>query len=27
MKIFLDTADLDEIRRAADAGLVDGITT
>ena len=27
MKIFLDTADLGEIRRAADAGLVDGITT
>ncbi|MCH7530977.1 MAG: fructose-6-phosphate aldolase [Gemmatimonadetes bacterium] len=27
MKIFLDTADLVEIRRAADAGLVDGITT
>ena len=27
MKIFLDTADLDEIRRAADAGLIDGITT
>ena len=25
MKIFLDTADLDEIRRAADAGLIDGI--
>ena len=24
MKIFLDTADLDEIRRAADAGLIDG---
>lgn len=27
MKIFLDTADLVEIRRAADTGLVDGITT
>jgi transaldolase len=27
MKIFLDTADLTEIRRAADAGLIDGITT
>lgn len=27
MKIFLDTADLNEIRRAADAGLIDGITT
>jgi transaldolase len=27
MKIFLDTADLDEIRRAAAAGLIDGITT
>lgn len=27
MKIFLDTADLDEIRRADDAGLIDGITT
>lgn len=27
MQIFLDTADLDEIRRAADAGLIDGITT
>jgi transaldolase len=27
MRIFLDTADLDEIRRAADAGLIDGITT
>ncbi|MDA0312564.1 MAG: fructose-6-phosphate aldolase [Gemmatimonadetes bacterium] len=27
MKIFLDTANLDEIRRAADAGLIDGITT
>lgn len=27
MKIFLDTADLDEIRRAAEAGLIDGITT
>jgi len=27
MKIFLDTADLKEIRRAADAGLIDGVTT
>ena len=27
MKIFLDTADLSEIERAADAGLIDGITT
>ncbi len=27
MKIFLDTADLTEIRRANDAGLIDGITT
>ena len=27
MKIFLDTADLAEIRRAANAGLIDGITT
>ncbi len=27
MKIFLDTADITEIRRAADAGLIDGITT
>ena len=27
MKIFLDTADLSEIRRAQDAGLIDGITT
>lgn len=27
MKIFLDTADLGEIRRAATAGLIDGITT
>jgi transaldolase len=27
MKIFLDSADLTEIRRAADAGLIDGITT
>jgi len=27
MKIFLDTADLGEIRRAAKAGLIDGITT
>jgi transaldolase len=27
MKIFLDTADVNEIRRAAQAGLIDGITT
>jgi transaldolase len=27
MKIFLDTAELEEIRRAAEAGLIDGITT
>lgn len=27
MKIFLDTAELSEIKRAADAGLIDGITT
>lgn len=27
MKIFLDAADLVEIRRAVDAGLIDGITT
>lgn len=27
MKIFLDTADLSEIRRAADANLIDGVTT
>ena len=27
MQIFLDTADLSEIRRAAEAGLIDGITT
>lgn len=27
MKFFLDTADLTEIKRAADAGLIDGITT
>lgn len=27
MKIFLDTADLGEIRRAAAAGLIDGVTT
>jgi transaldolase len=27
MKFFLDTADLDEIRAAADASLIDGITT
>lgn len=27
MKIFVDTADLNEIRRAAEAGLIDGVTT
>lgn len=27
MKIFLDSADLNEIRRATEAGLIDGITT
>src|SRR5512138_909101 len=27
MKFFLDTADLAEIKRAADAGLIDGVTT
>lgn len=27
MKFFLDTADLEEIRRAAEAGLIDGVTT
>ena len=27
MKIFLDTADVGEIRRASDAGLIDGVTT
>ena len=27
MKIFLDTADVDQIHRAADANLIDGITT
>ena len=27
MQIFLDSADLNEIRRAAEAGLIDGITT
>ena len=27
MKIFLDTSALKEIRRATDAGLIDGITT
>ncbi|HUP88195.1 MAG TPA: fructose-6-phosphate aldolase, partial [Longimicrobiales bacterium] len=27
MKFFLDTADVTEIKRAADAGLIDGITT
>jgi len=27
MDIFLDTADLSEIKRAADAGLIDGVTT
>ncbi len=27
MKFFLDTANLDELRRGADLGLVDGVTT
>ena len=27
MKIFLDTADITEIRRAAETGLIDGVTT
>ncbi len=27
MKIFVDTADVGEIKRAADAGLIDGVTT
>ena len=27
MKIFLDTANVDEIREAADTGLIDGVTT
>lgn len=27
MKIFLDTADVSEIRRASEAGLIDGVTT
>src|SRR3989337_2252867 len=27
MKFFLDSADLTEIRRAMDAGLIDGVTT
>jgi transaldolase len=27
MRLFLDSADLDEIRRAADLGVVDGVTT
>ena len=27
MKFYLDTADLDEIRKAADLGLIDGVTT
>lgn len=27
MKLFLDSADLTEIRRAAEAGLIDGVTT
>lgn len=27
MKLFLDTANLDEIREAADTGLIDGVTT
>ena len=27
MKFFIDTADLDEIKQAADMGLLDGVTT
>ncbi len=27
MKIFIDTADIDEIREAADMGIIDGVTT
>ncbi len=27
MKILIDTANLEEIRRAANAGLIDGVTT
>jgi transaldolase len=27
MKIFLDTANLDELKRAAEWGIVDGVTT
>ena len=27
MKIFLDTADLDEIKKARRTGLIDGVTT
>lgn len=27
MKIFIDTADVDEIRQAADMGMIDGVTT
>ena len=27
MKIFLDTADIDEIRAANETGLIDGVTT
>ncbi len=27
MKFFLDSANLDEIREAADLGLIDGVTT
>lgn len=27
MKFFVDTADLDEIREAADMGILDGVTT
>ncbi len=27
MRIFIDTADIEEIRRAAQAGLIDGVTT
>ena len=27
MKIFLDTANIEEIKRANDLGLIDGVTT
>ena len=27
MKIFIDTANLDEIKQAADMGVLDGVTT